>query len=347
MSTQNKRNFKKGDKVRFLNDVGGGLVKRLRNDGMILIENEDGFEYPVPPAELVLIEAAGYSGGSGEVQTGKTADDMRVQKNDNEKKVLLAFVRNDSNNGVEMYLINDTPWYFPNALYSRTENDTYHLIVQDVLEPDTKMEIGSFMDNELDEIRNIAVQGFFAGDSISELMESVLGKVKLKPSGLLLSKNFQKTAYFNRPALIFDLYDSEKQADKASVDEIMAEKALQDSIDASKQERSKKHPAPVVWEEDLHINELVDSVVGMSNTEILNYQMDHFRKILDKAIVEKVSNVIFIHGIGNGTLKTTLRKALEKEYKLYYEDASFKEYGFGATKVFPGRRMKRSDVFKA
>mgnify|MGYP000061168489 CR=1 FL=1 len=110
---------------------------------------------------------------------------------------------------------------------------------------------------------------------------------------------------------------------------------LQDKIDKEKSNRYQKRPDPVVWEEDLHINELVESVVGMTNHEILTFQMNHFHKILNKAIKENVDNLIFIHGIGNGTLKTTLRKSLEEDYNLYFEDASFKEYGFGATKVFP------------
>ena len=43
---------------------------------------------------------------------------------------------------------------------------------------------------------------------------------------------------------------------------------------------------------------------------------------------------MFIHGVGNGTLKTELRKALGIEYKkLTYHDASFKEYGYGATLI--------------
>ena len=34
-----------GDKVRFLNDVGGGIVVKFLKNNMVLVENEDGFEY--------------------------------------------------------------------------------------------------------------------------------------------------------------------------------------------------------------------------------------------------------------------------------------------------------------
>ncbi len=340
MSSKNLQSFQKGDKVRFLNEVGGGIVKRLRKDGMVLVENEDGFDYPMPPNELVLVESAGFSKGSSlEKNTERKADDMRVTETEQEKKILLAFTRNDSNNGVILYLINDTPWFFPCAIYTQIKNDDHRLIVQDVLEPDTKMEVGAFSDNDLDEVRQLVLQGFFAGDQMKLLHPMVQGKVKNKATRLLLSGNYETNEYFSLPALIFDVYNSKTSAPEV-IDEVIHEKALQETIDAEKAVRSKKHSSPVIWEEDLHINVLVDSVVGMSNTEILNFQMDYFRKILDKAIVETVAQVVFIHGIGNGTLKKTLRDSLEKEYHLMYEDASFKAYGFGATKVFPSRKSK-------
>ncbi|MBR4323981.1 MAG: Smr/MutS family protein, partial [Bacteroidales bacterium] len=43
----------------------------------------------------------------------------------------------------------------------------------------------------------------------------------------------------------------------------------------------------------------------------------------------------FIHGKGNGSLKLELRKCLDRNYKrCQYQDASFEEYGGGATLVY-------------
>ena len=47
---------KPGDKVRFLNDVGGGTVTKILNTKMAQVENEDGFEIPVLISELVVTE---------------------------------------------------------------------------------------------------------------------------------------------------------------------------------------------------------------------------------------------------------------------------------------------------
>ncbi|MDD4645789.1 MAG: Smr/MutS family protein [Bacteroidales bacterium] len=89
-----------------------------------------------------------------------------------------------------------------------------------------------------------------------------------------------------------------------------------------------------VREIDLHINKLIDSVVGLSNTEILMLQLDKFRQELNQSIRNHEREIIFIHGIGNGTLKNELRRVADQEYKwCSLEDASFKEYGFGATRI--------------
>jgi dsDNA-specific endonuclease/ATPase MutS2 len=49
----------------------------------------------------------------------------------------------------------------------------------------------------------------------------------------------------------------------------------------------------------------------------------------------KVRKMVFIHGVGNGKLKYELIKALNERYPdLVYQDASFKEYGYGATMVY-------------
>ncbi|MCX6223199.1 MAG: Smr/MutS family protein [Bacteroidia bacterium] len=87
-------------------------------------------------------------------------------------------------------------------------------------------------------------------------------------------------------------------------------------------------------EVDLHINKLVDSVVGLTNTEIITLQLGMFRKELSQSIRSNEREIVFIHGIGNGTLKGELRRVADQEYKwCSQEDASFKEYGFGATRI--------------
>ena len=46
--------FKIGDKVNFLSSVGGGIVKRIIDSKMVMVEVEDGFEIPCLISDLVL-----------------------------------------------------------------------------------------------------------------------------------------------------------------------------------------------------------------------------------------------------------------------------------------------------
>lgn len=48
--------LKVGTRVRFLNDVGGGIVVGWRSPDEVLVETEDGFEMPYPPRELLVVD---------------------------------------------------------------------------------------------------------------------------------------------------------------------------------------------------------------------------------------------------------------------------------------------------
>ncbi|MDC1107208.1 DUF2027 domain-containing protein, partial [Prolixibacteraceae bacterium] len=55
---------------------------------------------------------------------------------------------------------------------------------------------------------------------------------------------------------------------------------------------------------------------------------------MEKAIKDKVKKIVFIHGKGNGTLKTQIYKEHRKRYAKYIiQDASFQKYGYGATLI--------------
>ncbi|HAD01699.1 MAG TPA: DUF2027 domain-containing protein, partial [Porphyromonadaceae bacterium] len=95
----------------------------------------------------------------------------------------------------------------------------------------------------------------------------------------------------------------------------------------------KKAEAPII-EVDLHTEQLLDTTAGMNSTAILNYQLDKFHEVLKEYAGVKGQKIVFIHGKGEGVLRKAIENELKTKYKQYfYQDASFREYGFGATMV--------------
>ncbi|MEG0518159.1 MAG: DUF2027 domain-containing protein [Bacteroidales bacterium] len=95
-----------------------------------------------------------------------------------------------------------------------------------------------------------------------------------------------------------------------------------------------KTTATGVLEVDLHAHELLDTTAGMGNAEILLYQLSKFNEVMVANLHKKGAKIVFIHGKGDGVLRNAVLKELKNKYsRCIWQDASFKEYGFGATMV--------------
>ncbi|MBB1540991.1 MAG: Smr/MutS family protein [Bacteroidia bacterium] len=54
---------------------------------------------------------------------------------------------------------------------------------------------------------------------------------------------------------------------------------------------------------------------------------------------QEVRRLVAIHGVGNGRLRGEVVRILQRKYPMCsYQDASFKEYGYGATMVLLRRK---------
>lgn len=89
-----------------------------------------------------------------------------------------------------------------------------------------------------------------------------------------------------------------------------------------------------VLEVDLHIEKLVKSFKHLSNFDILNIQMDTARGQLEFAIKNRIPKMVFIHGMGEGVLKSELEFLLGRYNEISFQDANYRKYGLGATEVY-------------
>ena len=89
-----------------------------------------------------------------------------------------------------------------------------------------------------------------------------------------------------------------------------------------------------VPEFDLHIEKLVKSKAGMTNYDILNLQAETAKRHVEFAIKNRIPKIVFIHGVGEGVLKSELDFMLGRYENITFQDANYQKYGLGATEVY-------------
>ena len=368
--------MKIGDKVRYLNAVGGGIVKSFKNKDIVWVEEEDGFETPALLRECIVVEADNKKPVKVNNNTF-TADSVFV--NDVDVKVIAGQARNDKNiqacndNSVkeekyeivelpgkeklniflaylpldikmigkcpyEVFLINDSNYYlFFN--YMNRQNNAWNSRFTGIIEPNTRLFIEEFTKDQLNDLEKICIQFIaFKKDKPYSLKNAY--SIELRIDGVKFYKLhcFRENDFFEDDALIYpvvvnDVAERELLISASDLQEVMTQKV--------KAESSYRRPAPIkkeriqpIIEVDLHINQLLDSSAGMSNTEIITVQLAKFNKTLEENKNKKGQKIVFIHGKGEGVLRNAILSELKLKYKSFtVQDASFKEYGFGATMV--------------
>jgi hypothetical protein len=88
---------------------------------------------------------------------------------------------------------------------------------------------------------------------------------------------------------------------------------------------------------DLHIEKICDNHQELDFDTRLEYQLNYFKKALDTAIVQHLTHIIVIHGIGKGVLKNKIHGILNQTKEVHsFVNEHSKKYGFGSTEIFFG-----------
>lgn len=351
--------IKIGDRVRFLNDVGGGKVTSLINKDMVNVETEDGFEVPSMIRNLVVISTPDTYSTSGASPKRKRTErqeqteaeerheeepsfkgfvDINQKAGNTEPDFRLAFVPTDDKNplqgGMGVFLVNNcnhTLLY----QFAHRKGTNYETMDTGTLEPNTKIELETLTQADISELPSFCFQLIFFTKKSDHLNNPVQKEVTVNPVKFYKEKSFVETDFFRQRSIIYSLVEDPLTAELEQLSEKDFKKIAREKERPAKKKMTKVNLTGLdIREIDLHINELLDDIRGLSNTEMLKIQMETFQKELQDAIKAGVKKIVFIHGIGNGTLKNELRRELQRKYKKYdMQDASFEEYGFGATMV--------------
>ena len=348
--------FNIGDTVRFLNETGGGKITRLDPDGYIYVMTVDGFEIPVIANELIVDVPAETDVRSPVVNNPAPPVEKQLQTPAREEnlvsshdnlpgnlpadtplKLAIGFVPENSDavfkTTIHCYLINDSDYY----LYYRVgyqEQGNYFYLESGEVEPNTKCFLSDSGQTKLSKVSRLHIQALPVCKGHYYKIRAVDEEIDLGHIDFSKNHVYRSNEYFEENALVIEFAPAHKPQT------LMPGVYIQEKEDHHENAGELKKKKPSVQqvdniEVDLHIEALLEDHAHLSNSEILRIQMNRFRTVLEEAISKKARRVVFIHGVGNGILKMELRNELKRSYPEYsYQDASFKEYGFGATLVY-------------
>ena len=282
----------------------------------------------------------------------------------------LAFVPTDVHNigqtTFESYVVNDSNYYIRYA-YMVAEGANWTLRATGEVEPNTKEFVEEFGRDSLNKLANTAVQLMaYKREKPFMLKPAIDVRFRIDPVKFYKLNTFAANDFFDDGALLYAIVENDVPMRQTVVDaqKLKAELygAAPDSpsakerkpqpartgtpAEARKQlvprydrQQSKSRPVAQKLKDDkiivdLHASELLDTTAGMSAGDILEYQLDVFRRTLEQYKDRKGQKLVFIHGKGEGVLRQSIIHELNYKFKQYpYQDASFREYGYGATQV--------------
>lgn len=176
---------------------------------------------------------------------------------------------------------------------------------------------------------------FKIGDRVSVLDEAVDGVVvSVANDAVTIDSADGFTLTYNVNELIITHNSSMLGNSIQSVDlnNVLREKEIPKPRSFVKEKKLKGEIPPPEF--DLHIEKLVKNFRGMSNYDILTLQSDTAKRHVEFAIRNRIPKIVFIHGVGEGILKSELDFLLGRYPNVDFRDANYQKYGLGATEVF-------------
>lgn len=354
--------FNVGDKVSFLNEQGGGIVSKVINENLVHVTIEDGFDIPVVTTNLIKTGTAEMSSdiqkayqriyGKEEEEVDEDILPLYLAHNNPDQRqagVYFCLVPEIQDNPIsgslELYLINHTPYELLFNIF-QNHSGAWHGTEYGFLKSESRLFLGTIGRSEIEKWANALLQALFYQDEKATPLAPFSGLITFKPVKIYKEESFRYESLLRKKAFFVEVCKLSELSRKHIFEESLTQenlKSLQEKI--SSNQRAKASPAAKtsfldkhkiddsIAEVDLHIGELVDNFSNLEKGDLLSLQLDYFKKCMQQAVKEKLNKIIFIHGVGNGKLKTEINKLLEKTEGIEFYDASYARYGMGATEV--------------
>lgn len=349
--------FKEGDKVLFLNEKGGGVVTRIVDEQIVNVAIDDGFEIPYAVNDLIKAEgeeadapAPAKKAESGIAEKRKTdsLEKLPHQAEAIEQGIYLAMIpRNQEqvlSSAMDFYLVNHSSYQALFSLY-QNKSGNYHGLLSGTINASSKYHLGKVERTEIDIWGHALLQAVFFKEGKAEVVPPLSDHIVFKAVKIYKEDCFVFNSLLHQKAITVKVATISELHSKANQrfdvpDSVRYWKEQEEQVQDDSGQKKRKEGfldrymvGDNMAEVDLHIAELTDKTMNMTNADMLQLQLDHVKQCLEAARKERIKKLVFIHGVGNGTLKTELQRLLEKRNDVEYYDAAFARYGMGATEV--------------
>lgn len=264
---------------------------------------------------------------------------VQEREGGNKLSAYLAFVPVDikeiTHTRFETYVVNDSNYYIHYS-YLVAEGNAWTLKSVGEVEPNTKLFIEELGREVLNDMGRIGVQlTAYKKDKPFLLKPAIDVQFRIDPVKFYKLHVFEENEFFEQPSLLFTIVDNDEVARPLVVDsKRLKEQMYKDEKIIAHEGKKKRQKDDGTLVIDLHADELLETTAGMNAADFLHYQLDVFKKTMDENKKKKGQKIVFIHGKGEGVLRHALVHELNYRYKsCTYQDASFQEYGYGATQV--------------
>ncbi len=178
------------------------------------------------------------------------------------------------------------------------------------------------------------------GDQVEVLDEAISGEITIISNGIItiLTTDGFEMQYSEKELIMLNSTISDFDMSPQNISEIISEKAIK-KVKNTNRIKPKDRKLPPM-EVDLHINHLVQNSKQLDNFDMLNIQLETVKRQLDFAFSKKIQRIVFIHGVGEGVLRTELEFLLKRYENIKFYDADFQKYGVGATEVYVFQNKK-------
>jgi len=344
--------FKIGDKVKFLDEMGGGVVTGIVDTRLVKLKTDDGFEMPVMTSNLMLDyrsmpeeehirQVKSVLTPTQEEEEPEFISEINPWGNVKEEKgVYLAFEPHEQQwlltGDMDVILINNTSNDLLFSLFLQRNNITEGVDFNSV-PANSKIVIDTISREDVEQWTAGYLQLLFHSDLPKKVYLPVHSVIDIKIGRFFKEGSYHANTLLSGKAIIVTVVTqntmevvSDNEANRKS--DIIIE---QSKVKAVRKEQlvDKYKTVQREAEVDLHIAELVDNILGLSSLDMLKMQIDTFKKVLENAIVNDYHKVTFIHGVGNGVLKNAIIKELDEYESTENRMASITKFGVGAIDV--------------